>query len=48
MLLILFYVFDLLSFFPLPYMVGLGDIVLKRLTILSLKQITLFPIGSGI
>ena len=48
MLLILFCVFGLLCFFPLPYMGCLGAFVLKRLRVLSLKPPTLFLISSGI
>ena len=48
MLLILFCVFGLLSFFPPPSTFGLCIFVLKRLTILSLKPPTNFVIGPGI
>ena len=37
-----------LSFFPVPYTACLGVSVLKRLPILSLKQLTVFLIGSEI
>ena len=37
-----FYVFDLFSFFPLPYTVCLGVFVLKRLRTLYLKLAALF------
>ena len=48
MLLILFWVFGLLSFFLLPYIVCLGVFILKRLIFLFLKPPTSFAIGSGI
>ena len=53
MLLILFSldcscVFGLLSFFPVPYTVCLCVLVLKRLTILSIKPHTSYVLGSGI
>ena len=44
----MFCVSGLLSFFPLLYTVSLGVTLLKRLTILSLKPLTLFLIGSEI
>ena len=43
-----FCVFDLLSFFPLPYTAFLGVFVLKRLTSLSLKPPKLLLMGAGI
>ena len=53
MLLIIFFsdcfsLFDLLSFFSLPYTVCLDVFVLKRLTTLSLNPPTIFITGSGI
>ena len=48
LLLILFCIFGLLSFFPLPFTVCLGVFVLKRLTTISLKPPAIFVIGSGI
>ena len=48
MLLTLFCVFGLLSFYPLPYAGCLGVFVFKRLITLSLKPPTIFVVGSGI
>ena len=48
MLLILFWLFGLLSFFLLPYIVCLVVFILKRLRTLFLKPPTSFAIGSGI